>query len=345
MIELQGQYYDGKISGSKSAKLVYRESGVELSAEDIHLIYAQDDLKLQPRLANIAARFEFSDGIVFEASDQPGLDDVYKKLHQGTFHKLVHKLENKINYIVPTFVVAVVMLWSLIQYGIPQFAKSVAYQIPIEYETRMGYETLSLIDKTVCEPSKLDRQLQSQLRQKMLNLYKPVDHLRVEFRYCEAIGANALALPSGIIIFTDDMVSMSKHDHELLGVFTHEVGHIEYRHTLRHVLQDSIAGLLIVMLTGDVGSASSMAAALPAVLMQTKFSRDFEREADSYAAEFMQNNKMQPVHFANILERLEEEYGEEGSTDSFLSTHPLTKERVSFLTNSKNNMNKGESDE
>ena len=342
MIELQGQFYDGKTSGSQAVKLVLLDSSMELTGDGIHISYHPDEVKLQPRLANIAARFEFNDGAVFEADEQPGLEQVYKQLHQGTFHKLVHQLENKLGYILITLVVAIVVMLGLIQYGIPQFAKSIAYKIPIEYESRMGEESLSIIDKALCEASKIDPQRQTALREKMLDLLESRDGFRVEFRYCKAIGANALALPSGIIIFTDDMVKLAKHDNELLGVFAHEVGHIEYRHTLRHVLQDSITGLLIVLLTGDVGSASSMAAALPTVLLQTKFSRDFEREADQYAAEFFQSKNLQPVHLANILERLEQEFGDKDATDSFLSTHPLTKERVNFLTNKNININQGE---
>ena len=272
MIELQGQYFDGETSESKPAKLLCTDSSFELTAGSFYHSYATDEVKLPPRLANIEARFEFNDGAVFEAPDQPGLDEIYKQFHQGAFHQLVHRLENNLIYIIPTLVIAITVMWALIQFGIPQFAKTVAYQIPIEYETQMGEESLALIDKAFCDPSKLDKQRQTELHNKMRAMLSNPDDYRIEFRFCEAIGANALALPSGIIIFTDDMVKLAKHDDELLGVFAHEVAHVTYRHTLRHVLQDSITGLLIVVLTGDIGSASSLAAALPTILLQTKFS-------------------------------------------------------------------------
>ena len=333
MIELQGQYFNGETSESKPAKLLCTHSSFELTAGDFYHSYALDEVKLPPRLANIDARFEFSDGAVFEAPDQPALDNVYKQFHQGAFHQLVHRLENNLVYIIPTLVIAIAVMWVLIQFGIPQFSKTIAYQVPIEYESQMGEESLALIDKAFCNPSKLDKKRQTELHNKMRAMLSKPDDYRIEFRYCETIGANALALPSGIIIFTDDMVKLAKHDDELLGVFAHEVAHVKYRHTLRHVLQDSITGLLIVLLTGDIGSASSLAAALPTVLLQTKFSRDFEREADMYAASFMLKQNLQPSHLANILERLEKEYGDgEEDSSGFLSTHPLTKERIKYLT-------------
>ena len=332
MTELNANYYDGKTSGKQPARLVVTDSNIEVIGEGFHHNYSLDEVTLQPRLANIAARFEFDDGGVCEVNDQTGLDEVYKNLHQGSFHKLVHKLENKLRYIFITAALAICTIWLLVQYGIPLVAKSIAFEIPIEYESQMGKESLLLIDKAFCDPSKLDIKRQAGLRDKMLAMLDNPGNYQVEFRYCKAIGANALALPSGIIIFTDDMVKLAKDDKELLGVFAHEVAHVDYRHTLRHILQDSIAGLLIVVLTGDIGSASSLAAAIPTVLLQTKFSREFEREADIQAAENMVKLNLQPVHLANILERLEKEYGDEEDSASFLSTHPLTKERVKYLT-------------
>ena len=336
MIELKASCFDGKTSGSQQVRLLVLDDKVEIVGENFHHSYDRDQVILQPRLANISARFDFHDGVACDVKQQPGLDEVYKIFHQGSFHKLVHILENRLRYIFIVLLLAICTIWLLVQYGIPRVAKSIAYQIPIEYEAQMGKESLRLIDRAFCEPSKLNQQRQSELRDKMRSMLANPDDYQVEFRYCEIIGANALALPSGIIIFTDDMVKLARHDHELLGVFAHEVAHVDYRHTLRHILQDSIAGLLIVMLTGDVGSASSMAAAIPTVLLQTKFSRDFEREADMQAAGLMVRLNLEPVHLANILKRLEKEYGSDDEDAGFLSTHPLTKERVKYLTNYNN---------
>ena len=131
MIELQGQYFDGETSESKPAKLLCIDSSFELTVDSFYHSFARDEVKLPPRLANIEARFEFTDGAVFEAPDQPGLDDIYKQFHQGAFHQFVHRLENNLIYIIPTLVIAAVVMWVLVQFGIPQFAKSVAYRIPI----------------------------------------------------------------------------------------------------------------------------------------------------------------------------------------------------------------------
>jgi predicted Zn-dependent protease len=85
------------------------------------------------------------------------------------------------------------------------------------------------------------------------------------------------------------------------------------------------------MITGDVGSASSMAAALPTLLAQAKYSRQFETEADDFSVTFMQQQGLDTRYVASILQRLGEKYGDNDTT-GYLDSHPATVERVQRLT-------------
>ncbi len=151
--------------------------------------------------------------------------------------------------------------------------------------------------------------------------------LRLEFRRGGAfLGASALALPSGLVIMTDELVKLAQDDDELVAVMAHEVGHIVHRHGLRQVIQHSALGLVMSYLTGDV---SSIVAMLPLVLVQQGYSRDFEREADAYALNYLLAEGLSPRHFVHIMQRLEEKAGRETNAFShYLSTHPPTSERV-----------------
>jgi predicted Zn-dependent protease len=150
---------------------------------------------------------------------------------------------------------------------------------------------------------------------------------RLEFRASPVIGPNAFALPSGIIVVTDELVKLSRNDREVLAVLAHELGHVRYRHTMRHLLQGSATALIIAGVTGDIASTTSLAAAAPALLLQTKYSRDYEREADRYAIELLQKAGIGPSHFAAILARMENKPGKPGALPTFLSSHPPTQER------------------
>ena len=76
---------------------------------------------------------------------------------------------------------------------------------------------------------------------------------------------------------------------------------------------------------GDIDSASSLAAAIPVLLVQAKHSRDFEREADAYARQWLRDHGLPESRFDSMLCRLEDA----GSAAPYLSTHPPREERAS----------------
>jgi Zn-dependent protease with chaperone function len=102
----------------------------------------------------------------------------------------------------------------------------------------------------------------------------------LKFRGGGKIGANAFALPGGFVVLTDELVALAETDLEIIAVLMHELGHVEMRHTLRQTLQGALPGLLLAAMTGDV---DSLASGLPAALMQLRYSRQMETEADAYA--------------------------------------------------------------
>ena len=72
-------------------------------------------------------------------------------------------------------------------------------------------------------------------------------------------------------------------DDELLAVLAHEIGHVRGRHAMRLVLQNSGLAVLLTALAGDAVGVTFLAVALPSMLLQSGYSRQFETEADDYA--------------------------------------------------------------
>jgi predicted Zn-dependent protease len=81
-----------------------------------------------------------------------------------------------------------------------------------------------------------------------------------------------------------------------------------------------------------VGDVSAIVAAAPTALLQAKYSRDLEREADSYALVALRVNGIPTEHFAVMLERLEHSAEDRGGIRAgaldYLSSHPVTSERI-----------------
>jgi predicted Zn-dependent protease len=89
--------------------------------------------------------------------------------------------------------------------------------------------------------------------------------------------------------------------------------------------------LIIAAVTGDVTSITSLAATIPTVLVEAKYSRNFEREADEYALQHLRAHDIAPHYFADILLRMENTRPSRGDIPDYLSTHPATEERILFF--------------
>ena len=70
--------------------------------------------------------------------------------------------------------------------------------------------------------------------------------------------------------------------------------------------------------------------ALPATLAELAYSRDFEREADDYAAAMMRVNALSVSPMIELFEKMEKQVGGEG-VSRYLSSHPHYRERIERL--------------
>ena len=120
------------------------------------------------------------------------------------------------------------------------------------------------------------------------------------------MGANALALPGGIIILTDELFKLAENDEQVLAILAHEIGHIEYQHGLRSLFQDSLTALFLAGLLGDMSSVTSVSATLPTILVESRYSREFEQEADQYAVHYLNAQNIEIEQFIRILTLLEQ---------------------------------------
>jgi Zn-dependent protease with chaperone function len=221
------------------------------------------------------------------------------------------------------------------RFGLPRLAESVAKGLPESWVQALGGHTLDALDETVFEPTALDPAWREALTARLEALRPPDGEVPAHTLHFRggAMGANAFALPGGEIVVTDALVELSHSDEEVLGVLAHELGHLRERHALRGLIQASVVGMLIAVWLGDVGS---VATALPAFVLEAKYSRDFEREADHYAVTLFAANGMDARPLADLLQRLESSR-DGGAPDphglsAYLASHPATAERIRALS-------------
>jgi len=140
---------------------------------------------------------------------------------------------------------------------------------------------------------------------------------------------NAFALPGGHAYYFSALLAKTESADEFAGVMAHEIGHVIYRHGMESLIASSATGLLVGFVLGDMTNVS-VAGAVGATLIDSRFSREAEREADRFAAATAVRLGFDPAALATLLERVA---GDDTMSQSlaFLSTHPLTIERRAAL--------------
>jgi Zn-dependent protease with chaperone function len=231
-------------------------------------------------------------------------------------------------------------LYAGYRYVVPALAAVAAERVPAPVIDLLSREVMSALDNQMFKPTAVAAERQAGLTERFGRLrFPPGAHpgtYQIVFRKSDVLGANAMALPSGTIVVTDELVALTSSDEEIFAVLAHEAGHVARRHGLRQLFQNSVVALAITWLIGDV---SVLAAAAPTALLQANYSRDLEREADAYAVDVLRLNDLSPEYFARMLERFEEGSPQGGSAGGspldYLSTHPVTSERIERVRQSR----------
>lgn len=341
-VRIEGQFYSGKDSSRRCAILRAAVGVIIVDAGDTRLHLSPEDVTISPRIGNTPRYLHLPDDGVFETGDNSAVDQLSRLSRQGSGNRLLHALENHLGLILIAVVVTVATTGAAFVWGVPWAAQTVANALPNSIAVQVGNSTLDTLDRTWLEPSGLPKERQQALQAHFQPLLTPVagKELRVIFRSAPAIGANAMALPDGTMIFTDGLVNLSEDDNELTAILAHEIGHVAHNHGMKGMVQSSLTFWLIVMMTGDLSAFSDATVVIPAVMTSLSYSRDMEREADAYALKAMKEHGLDPIHFVNIMERLMVAHSEDQNSESeentsrwdplrdMLSSHPETGERI-----------------
>jgi Zn-dependent protease with chaperone function len=291
--------------------------------ELLETVEITDAVGTAPRL------IRFRDGASCEVDDTAALAKLLA-LH-GIAPTYVTQWEGRLRWMGVAAVLFVLVLGAGYLYLLPTLAGVVADRVPESLIDVICSQVMTVLDTSVFAPSEVPGDTQRRLRSEFRRLTLPGAEsasYQIMFRRSDDLGPNALAIPSGEIVVTDSLVALAQTDEQVIAVLAHEAGHVARRHGLRQLFQNSVVALAVTWFLGDF---SVLAAAAPTALLQAKYSRDFEREADDYALEVLRANGLSPEHFARVLERLETAAGEKRTSSrglAYLSSHPITADRV-----------------
>lgn len=190
-------------------------------------------------------------------------------------------------------------------------------------------DTMGFLDKRFFAISGLDQGRQDEVRKIFMTLcedFIPNQQCDLVFRKGGAVGANAFALPSGLIIVTDELVDFAESNGELEGILAHELVHVKERHGLRHVLQQAGVFMVISTLLGDMASLTSLGSTMPMMLVESGYSRKFEQEADEDACLYFLERGRSVEPYKEVLYRLTKDR-HLPAVAAFLASHPDPEKR------------------
>ncbi|MGL4234113.1 MAG: M48 family metallopeptidase, partial [Casimicrobium sp.] len=101
-------------------------------------------------------------------------------------------------------------------------------------------------------------------------------------------------------VFFDELIKLAPDDDAVVGVFAHELGHVEYRHGMQNLFRSAALAAVATWYFGDFTTLANAAV----VVTQLKYSRDFEEEADRRAIELMRINNINPKSVAALFRKL-----------------------------------------
>ncbi len=149
---------------------------------------------------------------------------------------------------------------------------------------------------------------------------------------------NAFASPGGLIFVTKGLLRCSRNEDALAAVLAHEIGHVQSKHGLQAIKKSRITSALTTIgfegaktfAPGDVallaGTFEDSISDVTKTLINSGYSREFERQADLAAVKILERIGYDPNGLVEMLKEMENRL-KPGGID-FAKTHPSPQSRI-----------------
>lgn len=149
---------------------------------------------------------------------------------------------------------------------------------------------------------------------------------------------NAFALPGGQIFITLGLYNKLKTEAQLAGVLGHEMGHVIERHTAQQMAKSQLGQVFVVAVgaaTADSqnpngGYTPAVIASVVNQMLQLRYSRHDESEADIWGLKIMEEAGFDPWAMIQVMEILKQAGGR-GHTAEIFQTHPNPDLRIKHI--------------
>lgn len=222
-------------------------------------------------------------------------------------------------------------------YGVPLLADRLVQLVPSAWEKKIGDTAAVQIEQSMtngrgfvaCDPDR-NSPANKAIDRFVHDVFAGIDSpFTPNVTVVRSDIPNAFALPGGRAYYLSALLQVSRTPDEFAGVLSHEFGHVYYRHGMQSLISNSATGLLVGFVLGDM-TGLSVAGAIGSSLIDNRFSRQSEAEADAFAGATAKRLGFQPAGLVNLLDRVAKDDAFSRALALF-SNHPLTTERRKAL--------------
>ena len=213
-------------------------------------------------------------------------------------------------------------------------AETLAVYVPFETEQDLIPEMWTQIESTTeSEASKQNRQYMQSLSDRLAVHMQLPEGMEITVHYVEEDIVNAFATIGGHIFIYQGLLDELHSENALAMVIAHEMAHIYHRHPIIAMGRGVVIGLLLSAISGansdlfvgQIINETGMIALL-------NFNRDQEREADITALNAVNGLYHHVAGTNDLFKALMQAHDpDELEPPLFLSTHPLTQDRIDDL--------------
>jgi beta-barrel assembly-enhancing protease len=236
-----------------------------------------------------------------------------------------------------------IAVFSLVSYFATQSVNPITQKtqhidITSDQEIAMGLQAAPEMEAQYggLDPSQADQQRVQAVGQKIV-AGSPAGRTPYQYQY-HLLGdpqtVNAFALPGGQVFITRALYDRLKTDGELAGVLGHETGHVVARHSADQIakanLTQGLTGAAVIAAYDPNNPSSANTAQMAALigqLVDLRFSRNDELEADALGVCFMKDAGYDPNEMIQVMQVLES-LNNGQQPPEFFSTHPDTGHRI-----------------
>ena len=145
---------------------------------------------------------------------------------------------------------------------------------------------------------------------------------------------NAFALPGGQVFITRALYNRLENEAQLAGVLGHETGHVIGRHSAQQMAKGKLGQMLAGaagVATSDRGQGGAMAAQMVNQMMQLKYTRTDELQADNFGLRYMTDAGYDPREMLRVMTILKQASGGGGRGPDIFATHPDPDARIEAI--------------